>query len=179
MGRSCAFTSRGLALRQVAHKRFSKLLHKRVANAMKVVLGDDGWAQFALDALAFGKPLYMAAFTPGNVWCRGPISGGGCPHAMGPGAVQPPEPGSIHGDHTIDLNNICTAWSAAHTTGAAHWHTGLRADVIISAIFEFTEAHLVFRCDKCHSHLPHYATAISKADLALPGSRANPIVIAE
>jgi hypothetical protein len=177
MGRPSTFTAHERALRDIGHKRFSKLLHTRVGDRMKSKLGSRRWDDFVHDALVFGKPLYMSAFIPGNVWCRGPIGGSGCTNALGLGAVQPSEHGRIHGDHTTDLNNICTAWSDAQATGTAYWHTGLRADLIMSAIFEFDEPHLVFRCDKCHSQLPHYANAVSKEDFALPGAQANPIVI--
>ena len=127
MGRHRNLTRAERLLRKVAHKRFSKLLHFRVARRMKPVLGEPKWAEFVRDALQFGKPLYMSAFKPGNVWCRGPVDGDTCMGSATPdgsGAY-----GRIHGDHTTDLNNICTARCCAQMPGGRHWHLGFRADL--------------------------------------------------
>ena len=66
MGRPSVLTNEERVLKKVAHKRFHKLLHVRIARRMVPVLGQEKWAGFVKDVLAFGKPLYVSAFKPGN-----------------------------------------------------------------------------------------------------------------
>ena len=177
MGRPVVLTAEERKLREIGHKRFSKLLHTRVAHRMKPLLGKTKWANFVTAALTFGKPLFMSAFKPDNVWCRGPIGCNRCPHGMGNGRLLSGAYDKIHGDHTIDLNNILSAWTKAHNPSTKAWHGGLKADFIVSAIFEFSAKHIVFWCEACHRRLPHYRHAVFPEDVAQSGTITNPIVI--
>lgn len=57
------------------------------------------------------------------------------------------------------------------------WHPGLKADMLVSSIFEFSANHLVFRSKFCYSKPPRYQHFISKRALAGEGSHAHSIVI--
>lgn len=83
MGRPSVLTNEERLLKKVAHKRFHKLLHVRIARRMVPLLGQEKWAGIVKDAQAFGKPLYVPAFKPGNLWCRGRVTGWGCPYDLG------------------------------------------------------------------------------------------------
>ena len=87
--------------RNAAHRRFTKLVHTRVKGYMADALGKH-WATFARAATATGKPMFAKAFTPGNVWCRGPLAGGGsCPHGHG---------STVAADQMLALEQIEYPW---------------------------------------------------------------------
>ena len=169
---------------RAGHNRWSKLVHQRIANHMKVHLGTE-WETFTQEALRLGKPLFIDAFATDNMWCRGPLVPCGlphghmyankCPHGRGQGTS--PSPGKIHGDHTIDLNNICTSWLKAQTFQPTSWRDGINVQKLLNSLFKFAPDHLVFRCEDCHSSKPHYDTTITPADMAASGTSLNPIVL--
>jgi len=150
-----------------------------MAQHMKKHLGR-AWQIFTRAALRLGKPVFMRAFSPGNVWCRGPLNPIGvfcsdCLHGRGQWSYPPTD--KIHGDHTIDLNNICTSWLKAQTPQPKSWGDDIDVSKIINVLFKFAPEHLVFRCEDCHSSKPHYDRAITPADLAKSGTCLNPIVL--
>jgi hypothetical protein len=76
--------------------RFSKLLHKRIGihQGMKSALGKH-WDAFVKSSIEVGKPIFIEAFRPGNVHCRGTITGTPC--QCDPATLKL---GDIHLDHT-------------------------------------------------------------------------------
>ena len=170
MGRARHFTDAERKLRGAAHTRWSKLVHTRIAQRMKPLLGTRLWAEFVREALQRGKPLFIAAFTAKSMWCRGTIEGIECHH-------KHLLTSQIHADHSIDLNHICTAWAHALPRVPRSWCDGIDAKKLMSMLFEFRRGRIVFRCESCHSHLPHYNHTITPADLAICGTKHNPIVL--
>jgi len=175
--------------RRAAQSRLRNLIHNRIgaAQGMRAMLGDASWAHFVADVYHQHGPAFIACFQPGSIWCRGPISGGCCPHHGGPPAMC-----DIHCGHTVDLNNICSAWrqarrhlhsigppgAAATTAPQPTWHAGLKRQLLLHLLFGLGWGAVVFRCWRCHSKQPHYDHRATAAGLLQQGgSLGDPIVI--
>ena len=131
------------------------------------------WAAFAHDAAATGKPMYSRGFKVGNVWCRGPLDGGGCPHGHGRdvAADQALALEQIECDHVHDVADICHAWRSSLPQFPASWCDGVDKVKLFRLLFA-VGPKVVFRCSKCHSRAPHYQRRLAPRSLTLHAAAA-------
>ena len=167
--------------RRRASQRWWDLLHSRVANLMRPVLGEALWKLFVLHATNQYKQRFLAAFDHDVLACVGRRDGTPCPKGFAVclrsvSAYDLLE--ELHLDHEQDVRVTCDMWRRALPADPDDWDDGVKGGLLCHLLFGVSDSPFGARCvrfrcgpprqwqsgDYCHElRLPHYTNVRSVA----------------
>ena len=135
--------------RRRASQRWWDLLHSRVANLMRPVLGEALWKLFVRHATNQYKIKFLSVFDAATVGCVGKRDGTPCPKhfkvdLQSPSAYDLLE--ELHLDHEQDVRVTCDMWTRALPTDPDDWDDGVRGGLLCHLLFGVTESAFGPRC---------------------------------